>query len=130
MLKKSTTEDHVLLKALQERKKKSITGTGDSEVDQHLFSLPIIYKTLDNEGMDNGVTSQHKKFIRVDPKDFDFDERASMRKSSWGNFWIKVQVCIQGKLLEGKFIKNLTLNINQAIYDYLIECYFSEKFAA
>ena len=53
-----------------------------------------------------------------------------MQNSTMGNFWIKVQVCIQGKLQEGKFIKNLTLNLNQAIYDYLIECYFSEKFTS
>ena len=51
-----------------------------------------------------------------------------MQRSLQGHFWMKVQVCIQGNLMEDLFMKNLTLNLNQAIYDYLIERYLYERF--
>ena len=113
--------------AVEEQKKRP----DDGEVDKDLFSLPIIYKTQEsesNEGEQVKAQSQETRYQRVKSMDFDFEKRASMQRSSQGHFWMKVQVCIQGVLMEDLFMQNLMLNLNQAIYDYLIERYLYERF--
>lgn len=85
------------------------------------FSIPTLFHTLGEHDEDCS-----KPFKLSDEAKFGIDQRASV--TSQPVYWMQVQVCVQGALMHELFIKNLTLTLNQSIFDCMIELYLDRNF--
>ena len=58
----------------------------------------------------------------------DYDKRLSLEVQSKSHYWIKLTVHVHGNLKHELFVQTLTLLMNQAIEDYLVELHLNRTF--
>lgn len=94
-------------------------SAGQSALDQ--FSIPSVFHTIGEH--EEGSTKSFKPF---DENRFGIDKRLAAPEK--GVYWMQMQVSVQGQLKHDLFINNLTLTLNQSIYDCMIELYLDKQF--